>query len=171
MLHHDLPRPNRLPRARHVVFPQHAIKLIHRGHELGFERLALRRRGLEAHADAQIEQARPDGVDLGDVGEDVVEVVNGLEGLDLDHDDGLAVEVLVDGEGRVGGDVGDAGDEAEGGRGARAAAFGAVFGGRDGVAGFGDGVDLRDDDGGAGVEGEADGGVVVAGDAERFLFG
>ena len=101
--------------------------------------------------------------------EDVVEVVDGLEGLDLDHDDGLAVDVFVDGGGGVRGDVGDALDEAEGGRGARAAAFGAEFGRRDGVAGFGDGVDLGDDDGGAGVEGEADGGVVVAGDAEGFF--
>ena len=61
--------------------------------------------------------------------------------------------------------VGDAGDEPEGGRGPRAAYAAAEFGGREHVLGFGDGFDLRDDNGGAGVEGEADGGVVVAGDA------
>lgn len=33
------------------------------------------------------------------------------------------------------------------------------------MLGFGDGVDLRDDDRGAGVEGEADGGVVVPWDS------
>ena len=148
------------------MFPQDVVKLGHHGHEFGFERLARRGRGFEAHADAQVEHAGPDGVDLRDLGQDVVEVVDGLDGFDLDHDGGLAVDVLVDGGGWVGGDVGDAGDEAEGGRRARAVDGGAVFGGRDDVAGFGDGVDLRDDDGGAGVEGEADGGVVVAGDAE-----
>lgn len=34
------------------------------------------------------------------------------------------------------------------------------------MLGFGDGVDLRDDDRGAGVEGEADGGVVVPWDSD-----
>ena len=170
LLPHGLRVPQRLARARLVVFPQHVVEFLHRGHELGFERAVGWRGRLEAHADAQVEHAGPDDVDLGDLGEDVVEVVDGLEGFDLDHDGGLAVDVFVQGGGGVAGDSRDAGDEAEGGHGAGAADAGAVFGRRDGVASFGDGVDLRDDDGGAGVEGEADGGVVVAGDAEVWGF-
>ena len=148
---------------------QDGVELGHGGYVLRFQGPVHWRGRLEAHARAEVEHARPDGVDVRDLGEDVVEVVDGLEGLDLDHDGGLAVDVFVDRLGRIGGDGGDAGDEAEGGRGAGAASFGAVFGGRDGVSGFGDGVDLRDDDGGSGVEGEADGCVVVAGDTEVFF--
>ncbi|KAL9122806.1 MAG: hypothetical protein Q9187_000635, partial [Circinaria calcarea] len=73
--------------------------------------------------------SEPDSVDVGDLGEDGVEVVNGFEGLDLDHDGGLLVEVLVDGFGSVEAGVCEAGDEAEGGSGAGAALLAAEFGG------------------------------------------
>lgn len=67
----------------------------------------------------------------------------------------------MDGFGGIAGEGRDARDEAVGRGGAGAAVLDAVFGGGDGVLGFGDGVDLRDDDRGAGVKGEADGSVVV----------
>lgn len=77
----------------------------------------------------------------------------------------MVVQVFIDALCCVDGYVGNARDEAEGRSGARAIVLGAEFGGGDDVAGFGDGVDLGDDDRGTDVEGEADGGVVVAGNA------
>lgn len=47
--------------------------------------------------------------------------------------------------------------------------FGPVFGGGDGVLRFGDGVDLGDDDRGTGIEGEADGGMVVTWNTDSSL--
>lgn len=149
-------------RARLVVLLEDALELGHGADEVGLQGARVGRRG-EVHAHAEVEQARPDAVDLRALGEDGVEVVDGLDGLDLDHDGGLAVQVLVDGFGGVAGEGGDAGDEAEGGRGAGPPVFGTVFGGGDDVPRFGDRVDLRDDDRGAGVESVADGRVVVTG--------
>ena len=71
----------------------------------------------------------------------------------------------MDGLGGVEAGVCDTGNEAEGGSRASAAVLDAEFGGGDNVLGFGYCFDLGDDDAGACVEGVADGGVIVAGDA------
>lgn len=47
----------------------------------------------------------PHGVGVRDVGEDGVEVVDALDGFDLDHDRRLAVHILVDGFGGIAGRV------------------------------------------------------------------
>ena len=139
-LPHDLGRPQRLTPARLVVLLQHGLELGQHRRVLGLHVGPAPR--LEAHADADVERAEPDGVDVRDRGEDGVEVVDRLDGFDLDHDGGLAVEVLVQGRAVVAAQGRDAGDEAEGGHGAGAVVFGAEFGGGDDVEGFGDGVDL-----------------------------
>ena len=72
----------------------------------------------------------------------------------------------MDGFAGVAGEGAEAGDEAEGRSGAGAAVLGTVFGGGDDVPRFGDGVYLRDDDRGSGVESVADGRVVVTGNTE-----
>lgn len=149
-------------RARLVVLLEDALELGHCVDEFGFQGSRVGRRD-QIHAHAEVEQARPDAVDFRAFGEDGVEVVDCLDGFDLDHDGGLAVQVLVDGFGGVAGEGGDAGDEAEGRRGAGAVVFATVFGGGDDVPRFGDGVDLWDDDRGSGIEGVADGCVVVPG--------
>ena len=59
----------------------------------------------QAHAHADVESAEPDDVNVRDGGEDGVEVVDCLEGFDLDHDGGLAVQVLLDGDAGVAGRV------------------------------------------------------------------
>lgn len=149
-------------RTRLVVLLEDALELGHCVDELGFQGAGVGRRD-QVHAHAEVEQARPDAVDFWAFGEDGVEVLDCLDGFDLDHDGGLAVQVLVDGFGGVAGEGGDAGDEAEGRRGAGAVVFATVFGGGDDVPRFGDGVHLWDDDRGSGVEGVADGRVVVTG--------
>lgn len=56
----------------------------------------------EAHADPGVERAEPDGGDLvAAFGEDGVEILDAGVGLDLDHDGGLFIDVLVEGEGWV----------------------------------------------------------------------
>ncbi len=62
-----------------------------------------------------------------------------------------------------GGRVGETGDVPEGRGGAGAVSFGAELGGREYVLGLLDCLDLGNDDAGAGVEGVADGCVVVSG--------
>ena len=161
---HELGRSERRAAARHVVFPQGALEGFDDGQVLRFGPAVAGR--LEVHAGADVEGAEPDGVDVADLGEDGVEVVDALDGFDLDHDGGLAVQVLVRGFLGVAGRRGEAGDEAEGRGGAGAAVLGAVLGGGDGVLRFRDGVHLWDDDRGAGVEGEADCGVVVTWDSD-----
>ena len=139
---HDLGRAQHHASARLAVFPEDAREF--RG---GFSELWLRTGHIgQAHAHADVEGAEPDDVNVRDGGEDVVEVVDCLEGFDLDHDGGLAVQILLDGGAGVAGRVGDARDEAEGRGGAGAVVSGAEFGGGGGVLGFGDGVDLWDDD-------------------------
>ena len=159
LFRHGFRPAQRLASARLAVFLQGALKLGHGPQELRV-RLPDPRR-VQPHADADVEDAGPDGVDFRDFGEDGVEVVDCLGGFDLDHDGGLLVHVFVDGFAGVAGEGGDAGDQAERRGGAGAVVFGAVFGGGDGVSRFGDGVDLWDDDRGAGIEGEADGRVVM----------
>lgn len=157
-----LRRPQRRPRVRNIMLPQRPIDRLHDLEELGL----LAPEARQAHADAAVQRAEPHGVDvLAALGQDGVQVVHRLLGLDLDDDGGLLVQVLPERQLGLDGRVGDAREPAAGWGGAGAVDFLAEFGGRDDVFCVFDRLDLRDHDAGAGVEGVADVGVVVAADS------
>ena len=117
---------------------------------------------LQIHAHPRIERAQPHGINIRHLRQNRVQVLDPGEAFDLDHDGGLAVKGLVQRCARVGGGVSDAGEETERRRGARAVGSDAELHGRNNVPRLLDGVDLRDNDGGACIEGETDRRVVVA---------
>ena len=98
---HDLGRAQHHASARLVVFLEDARELGGDFGELWFRA----GHGGQAHGHADVEGAEPDDVNVRDGGEDVVEVVDCLAGFDLDHDGGLTVQILVDGDAGVAGRV------------------------------------------------------------------
>ena len=148
-------------RVRLVVLLEHGLVLLDGSEPLGLDAA----HALQAHGQTAVERAQPHGIDVRHLGEDGVEVVDALQRLDLDDDGGLVVGVLVHRHGLVDGLVHEAGEEPEGRRASTAVVLCAVLGRGHDVLCLLDRVDLRDDDAGAGIEGEADGGVIVTGNA------
>lgn len=150
--------------------PSHGlVVLLHHGRVLCHGVQPFRVRAAKAaiarqiHRNAAVERTEPAGIDVRDRGQDGVEVVDALQGLDLERDGGFGGSGFreMSCPGSRGVSV-RAWNEAEGWGGARASILGAVFGGADDVLGLLDRVDPRDYDGCAGVESIPDSGVVVA---------
>lgn len=154
-------------RVRHIVFLQRFIVQLHGLQEAGLGS----GEPVEPHADADVERAHPDGVDVvADGGQDGVEVADALFGFDLDDECGLLVCVFPDWEVGVGDFVAEAGEPAAGWSGTSALVVEAEFSGGDDVLGLFDCVDLGDDDGSSCVKSISDSGVIVTGDSIQLLI-